>query len=117
MISRIFQLHFFQIVQNNQNNRIPTNELKNTLDLLGYQLPNHEVRELINGLKNEGKLNESEGISKELLKEVCLHFCLHFSARARSSSSYLNQSASSERASKNHNKINSPASKKTLKKC
>ena len=64
-------------MKNNQSNCIPTNELKNTLDLLGYSLPNHEVRELTNRLKKDGKLNEFEGISKELLKQVCLCFCLH----------------------------------------
>ena len=98
---------FFQIVKNNQNNRIPSNELKNTLDLLGYQLPNHEVRELVNSLKNEGKLNESEGISKELLKEVCfcLFLCLHFSTRALNAVFSTNQRLPSARFRKSKQKL------------
>lgn len=50
---------------------IANNELKSALDLVGFKLPNHQVRELINGLKKEGKIKtEASSISKEVFKEV-----------------------------------------------
>jgi hypothetical protein len=44
--------------------------MKNALDHIGFKLPNHQVRELLNDMKKQGKLDEAKGVSKELFKEV-----------------------------------------------
>ena len=45
-------------------------DLKHALDLAGYKLPNHRVRELILELKSQSKIAEDQRVSKELFKEV-----------------------------------------------
>lgn len=57
---------------------IASNELKSALDLVGYKLPHHQVRELLNDLKNRGKLDSNEGISKEVFKEVTHYSFISF---------------------------------------
>lgn len=52
-------------------NFIATNNLKNALDHAGFKLPNWQVRELLNDLKDQGKYDENKGISKELFKQIC----------------------------------------------
>ena len=44
-------------------------EVKNALDLAGYKLPNHEVREILTTLKSENKIPDGK-VSKDLFKEV-----------------------------------------------
>ena len=61
----------FDILQISENgNFIATNNLKNALDHAGFKLPNWQVRELLNDLKDQGKYDENKGISKELFKQV-----------------------------------------------
>ena len=45
--------------------------MKRALDLAGYRLPNHRVRELIADLKKQGKLNADQEITKEEFKAIC----------------------------------------------
>ena len=62
----------FQLCDGDDNAFIATNELQKALEHVGFKLPNHKVRELLKDLKNNGKLEDSRGISKSLLKEVSL---------------------------------------------
>ena len=45
-------------------------EVKQALDLAGYRLPNHRVREILAELKKGGDISGDE-ISKEVFKEIC----------------------------------------------
>ena len=49
---------------------IKQSEVKQALDLAGYRLPNHRVREILAELKKGGKISGDE-ISKEVFKEIC----------------------------------------------
>ena len=47
-----------------------TNELKNAMDMAGYKLPNHVVRDLLAELKAQGKVGADARVSKDVVKEV-----------------------------------------------
>ena len=44
--------------------------MKAALDVLGYKLPNHEVREILVDLKQRNKIGGDGVLSKEQFKEV-----------------------------------------------
>ncbi len=54
----------------NGETSIAQSEVKNALDLAGYKLPNHRVRELLGDLKAQGKLSADQNVPKEIFKEV-----------------------------------------------
>jgi len=54
----------------NGETAIKQSEVKQALDLAGYRLPNHRVREILAELKKGGKISGDE-ISKEVFKEIC----------------------------------------------
>ena len=54
----------------NGENSIPQSDLKNAMDLAGYKLPNHQVREMLLELKGQSKLGDADQVSKELFREV-----------------------------------------------
>jgi len=56
------------------DSNIDQNHLKNALDLNGFRLPNHQVRDLIEELKAKNKIDVGGKISKKLLKDVRLNF-------------------------------------------
>ena len=49
---------------------IEEGQVKDALDLLGYKLPNHEVRDILLDLKKTNKLGSNGVVSKDLFKEV-----------------------------------------------
>jgi len=46
-------------------------QLKETLDLVGFRLPNYRIRELLKDFESQGKYNESNGISRSLFDDIC----------------------------------------------
>ena len=54
----------------NGETAIKQSEVKQALDLAGYRLPNHRVRQILAELKKGGKISGDE-ISKEVFKEIC----------------------------------------------
>ncbi|TRY80405.1 hypothetical protein TCAL_07747 [Tigriopus californicus] len=55
----------------NGENSINDNDLKNALDLAGYKLPNHKVRDLIAEMKKQGRIGNDQKLSKDIFKEIC----------------------------------------------
>lgn len=55
----------------NGETAIKQSEVKRALDLAGYRLPNHRVRELLADLKKRGQISGDQDISKEVFKEIC----------------------------------------------
>lgn len=54
----------------NGETSVNDSDLKNALDLAGYKLPNHKVRDLVRELKDQGKVGDDGRVSKEIFKEV-----------------------------------------------
>eukprot|EP00096_Caligus_rogercresseyi_P001931 TRINITY_DN1343_c0_g1_i1.p1 TRINITY_DN1343_c0_g1~~TRINITY_DN1343_c0_g1_i1.p1 ORF type:complete len:625 (+),score=143.30 TRINITY_DN1343_c0_g1_i1:96-1970(+) len=50
---------------------IQTNEVKDSLNLMGFKLPNHKVRDLLEEFQSQGKLKMSDPVSKDMFKEIC----------------------------------------------
>lgn len=74
MSDRDFDKHFEEVwveIASEGANWLDTAEVKKALDLAGYKLPNYQVRELLVDLKNKEKLDEQNGVSKQLFKEIC----------------------------------------------
>lgn len=62
-------LPFFQITQG-ERDFVLAADVKNALDLAGYKLPNHQVRDLLADLKVAGKIGEDNRVNREVFKEV-----------------------------------------------
>ena len=62
-------LHYFK--QSCSGGTIQEGEVKGALDVMGIKKPNHEVRELLTGLKNQNKISGGQ-LTKDQFKEVIL---------------------------------------------
>ncbi|XP_040566376.1 fimbrin isoform X2 [Lepeophtheirus salmonis] len=63
--------HCWEEISADGKDSIKTTEVKDSLDLMGFKLPNHKVRDLLEDFQSQGKLKMNDPVSKDMFKEIC----------------------------------------------